>query len=49
MNILGRRSQQLDRKILGPNGAEAQGVYEAEDKGWKYQLPRSMIHGKAVG
>ena len=48
VSLLGWRSWKLDRKVLGSNGAEAQGIYEGEDKGWKYRLLWSQMHGERI-
>ena len=39
------RSWKLDRRVVGTNGAEAQAVYEGEDKGWKCRILGANLNG----
>jgi hypothetical protein len=45
VSFLDWRSWKLDRKVVGTNGAEAQAVYEGEDKGWKCRILWANLNG----
>ena len=45
VSFLDWRSWKLDRKVVGTNGAEAQAVYEGEDKGWKCRILWATLNG----
>ena len=45
VSMLDWRSWKLDRKVVGTNGAEAQAVYEGEDKGWKCRVLWANMNG----
>ena len=45
VSMLDWRSWKLDRKAVGTNGAEAQAVYEGEDKGWKCRVLWANMNG----
>ena len=48
MSAMDWRSWNLDRPVKGTNGSECQGVYEAEDKGWKCRLFWALINGQEL-
>ena len=48
MSAMDWRSWKLDRPVKGTNGSECQGVYEAEDKGWKCRPFWALINGQEL-
>ena len=48
MSVMDWRSWKLDRTAKGTNGTETQGVYEAEDRGWRCRLFWALMHGEKL-
>ena len=48
MSIIDWRSWKLDRPAKGTNSTESQGLYEAEDRGWRVRLLWAILNGEEL-
>ena len=48
MSIIDWRSWKLERPAKGANSAESQGLFEAEDRGWRVRLLWSIMNGEIL-